>query len=122
MSSFKDMVAADNEAVFLNLDEFAEPRTIRYDGEEYVDIPVLQTGLRQERRKSRVSDHAQGFFIKEGVVHCKVDDLGGHQPEVGQSFQINDREGGGGFFQLYKVISSGCDMGMLRIEVEAVTE
>lgn len=37
MSGFKDMVAKDVHSVFLNLDEFAEKRTIRYDGEEYQD-------------------------------------------------------------------------------------
>lgn len=119
------MVAADNEAVFLATDEFAEKRTIRYDGEEYVDIPVLQTELRQERRRSRVSegsDKTQGLFMQEGVIHCSLKDLGGHQPEVGQWFHINGQEGGGGFFQRYRVISSGCDMGMLRIEVEAYDE
>lgn len=33
--SFKDMVAEDNRNVFLNLDEFAERRTIIYDGVTY---------------------------------------------------------------------------------------
>lgn len=116
------MVAEDNAAVFLSLGEFAELRTIRYDGEEYVDIPILQTGLRQEKRKSRVTDNAQGLFLQDETVHCAVADLGGHQPEVGQWLDINDREGGGGFFQRYRVISSGCDMGMLRMEVEAVKQ
>ena len=32
MSGFKDMVAADNHNVFLNIDEFAERRTVEYDG------------------------------------------------------------------------------------------
>ena len=32
MSGFKDMVANDNQAVFLNLGEFAERRTVIYDG------------------------------------------------------------------------------------------
>ena len=37
--SFRDMVAADNLNVFSNTDEFADPRTIRYDGETYNDVP-----------------------------------------------------------------------------------
>ena len=32
MSGFKDMVARDNFGVFLNCDEFAEKRTVKYDG------------------------------------------------------------------------------------------
>ena len=45
--SFKDMVAADIKAVFLNLDEFGEPQTIIYDGETFRDIPVVLTGRRK---------------------------------------------------------------------------
>ena len=64
MSGFKDMVAADNAAVFLNLNEFAEKRTIRYDGEEYVDIAVVLSGLKEKDRSQSVSDHAQGSTIE----------------------------------------------------------
>ena len=41
MSKFKDMVKRDIHKVFLNTAEFAENRTIRYDGEEYPDIPEI---------------------------------------------------------------------------------
>ena len=41
MSGFKDMVARDNFGVFLNCDEFAEKRTVKYDGATYEDIPIL---------------------------------------------------------------------------------
>ncbi|MCM1439162.1 MAG: hypothetical protein NC131_08165 [Roseburia sp.] len=122
MSGFKDMVAADNASVFLNQDEFAEKRTVRYDGEEYLDIPVVLSGLKQKDRTQRVSDHAQGLYLVSRVLHCLEADLGGHQPEEGQFIFINNREGGGGFFQKYKVASSVCDMGMLRVELEAIEQ
>ena len=35
--SFKDMLADDIHNVFLNVDEFAEKRTVEYDGERYED-------------------------------------------------------------------------------------
>ena len=41
MSGFKDMVARDNFGVFLNCDEFAEKRTVKYDGATYEDIPMF---------------------------------------------------------------------------------
>lgn len=41
MSGFKDMVARDNFGVFLNCDEFAEKRTVKYDGATYEDIAIL---------------------------------------------------------------------------------
>lgn len=122
MSGFKAMVAADNAAVFLNLGEFAERRTVICDGEEYRDIPVVLTGLKEQDRQQRASDHSQGLFRVSRVLHCLEADLGGHQPEKGQCVQINDREGGEGFFQMFYVAASVCEMGMLRVELEAVDE
>lgn len=122
MSTFKDMVAADNEAVFLNTDEFAELRTIRYDGEEYVDIPIIITDLKEKDRRQIASDHAQGLYMVSGTLHCCKADLGGHQPEKGTEIRINNREGGGGFFSRYTVAKSSCAGGMLRVELEAVTQ
>ena len=110
MSGFKDMVAADIHNVFLNTDEFAELRTIRYDGEEYQDRRQLQ------------SDHVQGLYLVTSVLHCALSDLGGKQPEKGGRIEVNDEEGGGGFFRRFYVASSVCEMGMLRVELEAIDE
>lgn len=122
MSGFRDMVAVDNAAVFLNLDEFAERRTIRYDGEEYRDIPVVLSGLKEKDRRQLQSDHVQGLYLVSTVLHCAVDHLGGKQPEKGARLSINDREGGGGFFREFYVATSVCELGMLRVELEAVDE
>lgn len=122
MSGFKDMVAADNRRVFLNLDEFAERRTIVYDGVTYPDIPIVLSGLKEEERRQLVSDHIQGLFLASSVLHCAREDLGGNQPEKGMRIRINDEEGGGGFFREFYVASSTCEMGMLRVELEAVDE
>ena len=42
MPTFKDILKQDICNVFLNPDEFAEIRTVRYDGMEYPDIPDRQ--------------------------------------------------------------------------------
>lgn len=128
--SFKDMVADDLHNVFLNSDEFAEKRTIRYGydsgeyAEEYRDIPVVLTGLTQKDRPVLVSDgdKMQGLHLATNVLHCALSDLDGQQPEKGQRIAINDQEGGGGFFQEFYVTTSTCKMGMLRVELEAVDE
>ena len=125
--SFKDMVAADIRKVFLNTDEFAELRTVRYDGMDYDGpehrgIPIVLTGLKEQDRRQLVADHAQGLYLVASVLHCALDDLGGKQPEKGQRISINDEEGGGGFFREFYVASSVCEMGMLRVELEAVDE
>lgn len=122
MSGFKDMVAADIHNVFLNTEEFAELRTIRYDGEEYVDIPIVLTGLKEQDRRQLQSDHVQGLYLVTSVLHCALSDLGGKQPEKGGRIEINDEEGGGGFFRRFYVASSVCEMGMLRVELEAFDE
>lgn len=122
MSGFKDMVAADNQSVFLNLGEFAEKRTIKYDGEVYEDIPIVLTGMKEKDRRQLMRDHAQGLYLVSSVLHCAMSDLGGKQPEKGTRIKINDREGGGGFFQEFYVAASVCEIGMLRVELEAIDE
>lgn len=122
MSGFKDMVRADNSHVFMAEDEFAERRTVRIDGEVFPDIKVILSSVKEKKRNQPSADHVQGLYLVSAVLHCNIDDLGGRQPETGQRLQINDREGGGGFFQSYYVASSVCEMGMLRLELEAIDE
>ena len=69
-----------------------------------------------------MSDHVQGLYLVSSVMHCAIDDLGGHQPERGTRIKINDEEGGGGFFREFYVASSVCELGMLRVELEAIDE
>ena len=122
MSGFKDMVAADNANIFMNVGEFAEKRTVIYDGGTYEDIPVLLTKLKEKDRRQLVTDRAQGLYLVAAVLHCTLSDIGGVLPEKGQYIKINDEEGGGGFFYKYRVASSGCSMGMVRAELEAIDE
>lgn len=120
--SFKDMVADDNHSTFLNLAEFAEKRTIKYDGEIFVDIPIVLTGRKEKDRRVLVSDHVQGLFRVTDILHCALSDLGGKQPEKGSRISINYQEGGGGYFASFYVASSVEKMGMLRVELEAISE
>lgn len=120
--SFKDSVASDVGHVFLNVGEFADKRTVEYDGERYVDIPIVLTGLKEQDRSQSQSDHAQGLFRVTSVLHCALSDLGGHQPEKGMRMRINEREGDGGFFQTFYVAASVVEHGMIRCELEAIDE
>ena len=122
MSGFRDMAAADIHHVFLNLDEFGERRTIVYDGKRYEDIPVVISGLKEQDRRQLTSDHVQGLFLVSSVLHCAISDLNNNQPEKGQMIQINDEECGGGFFRSYYVAASVCELGILRVELEAMDE
>jgi hypothetical protein len=118
VSGFKDAVLADVKNVFLNLDEFAEPRTVIYDGTAYEAIPVVLTGPKEQSRRQLANDHAEGFYLVSAVMHCAVSDLGGNVPEKGTRIEIND----GDFFRTFYVASSVCEFGMVRAELEAIDE
>lgn len=123
--SFKNMVAEDNRNVFLNLDEFAERRTIiyngvTYDGGDHTGIAVILTGLKEQARRQLQSDHAQGLYQVSATLYCDAMDLNGRQPEKGMRIKIS--EGYRGFFREFYVASSICEMGMLRIALEEIDE
>jgi hypothetical protein len=122
--SFKDMVAADIKAVFLNDGEFADLRTVIYDGETYTDIPIVLIRPKESARRqiSTGNDHAEGLYLVTAVMHCAKDDLGGNVPEKGQRIKINDAEGGEGFFREFYVASSMLEVGMLHVELEGIDE
>jgi len=122
LKGLKAVIAADNKRVFLNTDEFAEIRTIVYDGGIYLDIPIILTGLKEKDRRALVNDHAQGLYQVTSVLHCAISDLDGKKPEKGQRIKINNKEGDGGFFYEFYVASSVCEQGMLRVELEAIDE
>lgn len=121
MSAFKDMVAADIHGVFLNNQEFAEDRTVKYDGNVFEDISVVLNGIKQSERKQLVFDHTQGLYLVTDIMHCALSDLGGHMPEKGRIISISEPDVPG-FFRDYLVASVQNTDGMLRIELEVTDE
>lgn len=117
--SFKDMVDNDLKGVFLNLDEFAETRTVIYDGIEH-KIPIVLAGLKEQDRSASVNDHASGIYRVTSVMHCAYDDLG-IQPEQGKVIEISDAEDET-FFHRFFIATSTVEMGMIRLELEANDE
>ena len=116
------MLAADNKRVFLNTGEFASLRTIIYDGQSFVNIPVVLSGLREDERQQKAADHAQGLFLVKTLLQCALADLEGRQPQKGARLQINNQEGGGGFFREFCIKEAVCEFGMLRLELEDMNE
>lgn len=119
--SFKDMVMADIHKTFLNDTEFGEKRTIVYDDATYTDVPVVITGVKERDLRVLVSDHVQGLYLVSCVLRCALDDVGGILPEKGMRIKVNKAEGSK-FFQEYRIGKSFLEMGMLRLELEAVDE
>lgn len=121
--SFKDVVQADSKSVFLNIGEFAETHTIKFDGEEYTDIPVAITKIKQSDRTILQSDHAQGIYLIAEKVYFNADDTDGHLPEQGKEFKIDEGEAlGKPFFQSYRVVTVENAMGVICVELEAYNE
>lgn len=121
MSAFKDAVRRDIGSVFLNLDEFAEKRSVRYDGETYHLIPVVLNGIKLSKRAQLTNDHAQGLYLVTDIMHCAREDLGGKLPERRSILELSD-ENDESFFRRYYVASAQDTVGMLRIELEAIDE
>ena len=116
--SFKDMVEADNLSVFLDTAFFAEEHNIKYDGEVYKNVPCVISQLKEQERNTTMSDHAQGVYRVTAILHCKLDDIGGILPEKGGKIFISDDT----FMRRYFVAQAGCDMSMVRLELEALDE
>ena len=116
--SFRDMVEADNASVFLDLDFFGEEHTIKYDGTTYTGVKCVISQLKEQDRSTSMRDHAQGLYLVTAILHCRIDDIGGVLPEKGGKIHISDN----GFMRQYFVSQAGCDMGMVRLELEAIDE
>ena len=121
MSKFKEQVRRDIHKVFLNTSEFAEERTVRYDGETYEDIPIVLEGPVEKEREQLKDDHVQGLHLVTATLYCAKEDLGGKLPKQGKTIEIATREGGK-FFRKYFIAASACNMGMLHVELEELDE
>ena len=121
--SFKEMTEADIKNVFLNDDEFASLKTVRYDGLIYSDIPVLLTKTKERERQIPSGDHAEGIHLVSAVAHISLSDMNGILPEQKQSIYIDNGNAiGQTYFQRYKIITSDLEMGMIVLELEAYDE
>ena len=121
--SFLDCVLSDNSNVILNVSEYAEKRTIIYDGNVYSDIPVVLSAIKEQSRKQTVTsnDHGEGLYLAAQALHCVASDIGGSAPEKGQRIEISDAEVPT-FYRSFYVITSRCDMGLVKAELEAIDE
>ncbi len=119
--SFKDIVARDVRNIFLNTEEFAERRTVIYDGVEYRDIPIILKEPTQEPRERPSDDHVQGLHIVTDTLRCALEDLRGKLPKQGKALEIAPREGER-LPQEYYIVKSTSRMGMLHLELEAMAQ
>lgn len=119
--SFKDMVARDIRKTFLNLDEFAEKCTVRYDGVVYKDITAsLQDVSESDRQQRKMDDYAQGLHRATTIFICAAEDIGGGHLCKDHVLEVIRRADGKRYRQKYTIVSCTCEMGMVDAELEEV--
>lgn len=118
--SFKEMLEADNLKTFLDVTTFGELRTVVFNGEEFKDVPCVISHTKEQDRTTVMSDHEHGLYRVSVVVHCSLQSIGGSIPEKGRRFGIYDPDDS--FLREYYVAQSGCEHGMVRLELEALDE
>lgn len=117
--SFKDIVNSDNFGVFLNVGDFAELHTVKYDGEIYERIPVVLTRNNQESRKTFKDDTAYGVYRVTATAYISKSSLGGVIPEKGHEIRIDNQDyPDNPYYTQYRIVTSKCDMGMICLELE----
>jgi hypothetical protein len=107
MSAFKDMVAADMDAVFLNLDEFAD----EHDLNGTVCACIVESPSKRERFQQ--GKDYEGYEVVHGAtvtVHAKKSDVG-EVPAEGERFDLDG--------EIHYVAFCVEHMGMLSIELRA---
>ena len=114
--TFKEAVANDVQSVFLNLEEFADLHTVKYNGQVYENIPVSLQDVEQTERQQMKDDHTQGIFQVQAVLYCARSSLSGKLPEQGTQIEISSAKNKR-FFHQYRIGASGEEMGMVRLEL-----
>lgn len=117
--SFRDSIAKDIKNVFIRTDEFADIRTIVYDGETYSIACVVHT-FDEDDRKPGASDHMEGLHKTSTYLHCAYEDLP-VMPERGTLFLLSDITDAA-YLRQYRVDAASYEEGILHVTLEAIDE
>ena len=71
MSIFKDMIAADVHAVFLNTEEFSDIHNVNG-----VEMPVQEDSNEQIEREKRFNQHMDGLYLNQKLIYVSAADYG----------------------------------------------
>lgn len=87
--TFKEQIAQDNKAVFMNEDEFAEKHIINgvempctIDNNELID--------REKRYQYKKSLYADGIYLKQLLIFVRAEDFGA-LPAIGRSITFDKK-------------------------------
>lgn len=89
MSAFKEQIAKDNRAVFMNEEEFPDQHTVNgremtvlFDSNEMID--------REKRYQYKRSLYADGVYLKELLIYVLADEFGA-LPAVGRTLNLDGK-------------------------------
>lgn len=87
--TFKEQIAHDNNAVFMNLDEFSGVHTV--NGKEMpVQVDSNEMIDREKRYQYKRSLYADGVYMKELLIYVKAEDFG-KLPAVGRILNFDGK-------------------------------
>lgn len=112
MKNFKQLLAQDLKSTFYRTDEFAELRTVEYDG-KIKKIPVIFVSDTVNNRKISVKDKAEGLHKVSVVVRIQLESWG-ITPRKGKTLYIDD--------EAYKIGTVASEDGEIILGLENMDE
>lgn len=102
---FKDIIKADVQNVFLNLEEFADTHTVNG-----TDMPVLIDNNEQIEREKRNNQNMDGIFTNQRLIYVAASDFG-PLPKQGSILTLDKRT--------FRVVDAIDEDGVYSITLEA---
>lgn len=112
MKNFKEMLRQDLKGTFYRTDEFAEKRTVEYDG-KIKKIPVIFDYEAAEDREITIKDKAEGLYKVDIILRLQLEDMG-ETPRKGKNLYIDDDS-----YTIQKVTT---EYGEIILELESIDE
>lgn len=103
--SFKEVLQADIDNTFMNLEEFADIHIV--DGKE---IPVLVDDNEIIERQKKMKSNMDGMYVKQKLIYVKASDFG-VLPAIGRQIMFDGKR--------YLVTDSTDEQEMYAITMEA---
>lgn len=106
-SAFRDQLAADLQATFLNPDEFAEEHTI--DGRKLVCM-LDDNELLERKTVAKDGQHMDGLFLADKLLYLPVAEYGA-PPKPGRMMELDGK--------VYRVVDVADECGLYSVYLEA---
>lgn len=103
--TFKEIIRADIDNVFINPDEFAADHTV--NGKK---MPVIIDNNELIERAKSIKSNMDGIYVKTTLIYVKAKDFGS-LPQVGSALNLDGK--------IFKVTDASNEDGLYSIHLEA---